>query len=96
MGLHFHGHAVRRYKDQGKEELLNAQSGIDPVDKLHKDIELHILKEDAKQHATDAQRHLSHAAEHFRKALHDYKEACKLKVSGTPPVVPTPPPVPKP
>ena len=82
MGLHFHGHGVRRYKDQGKEELLNAQSKVDPVDKLYADLERHILKEEAKQYATDAQRHLSHATEHFKQALRDYKEYAKKKVEG--------------
>jgi len=74
MGLHFHAHKVRTYKEQGKEEQANAQASVNPLDKLIADVEKHVLNVEAGVPMKEAKQRLDREARQFIAALRAYKE----------------------
>lgn len=84
MGLHFHGHRARTYKEQGREEVRTEHAAQDPFDALRAELDRHVLTEESEKTATDAQRKLSHAAVHMKQAIYDYRHCHEVINANTP------------
>lgn len=100
MGLHFHNHRARTYKEQGREEVrnqVNAEAVASPLDQLIEDIQTHVLKVQAGVPLLEAKARLDREARQFIAAIRNYKELFNKPVNT--PNVPSPeivPPKPKP
>lgn len=97
MGLHFHNHRARTYKEQGREEVrnqVNAQAvAANPLDKLIEDIQTHVLKVQAGVPLLEAKARLDREAKQFIAAIRNYKELFNKPIN-TPNAEATPKPKP--
>jgi len=78
MGLHFHGHGVKHYKSQERNEVMdriNAQANaVNPLDKLISDVEANVLKVKAGVPMIQAKERLDREARQFVAAIKNYRE----------------------